>query len=49
MAVQKPVFKPYHQYQLMTIPPTLDELVGKGHPVCIVNDVINRIGVATFE
>lgn len=45
MAVQKPVFKAYYQDQLMVIPPTLDELVGKAHPVRIVNDVINRINI----
>lgn len=45
MAVQKPVFKPYYQGQIMAIPPTLDELVGKGHPVRIVNDVINGINI----
>ncbi len=45
MPVQKPVFKPYYQDQLMAIPPTLDELVAKGHPVRIVNDVINRINI----
>ena len=45
MAVQKPVFKPYYQDQLMAIPPTLDELVAKGHPVRVVNDIINRINI----
>lgn len=45
MAVQKPVFKPYYQDQLMAIPPTLDELVAKGHPVRIVNDIVNRINI----
>ena len=45
MPVQKPVFKPYYQGQIMAIPPTLDELVAKGHPVRIVNDIINRINI----
>ena len=45
MPVQIPVFKPYYQDQIMAIPPTLDELVAKGHPVRIVNDVINRINI----
>ena len=45
MAIQKPVFKPYYQDQLMAIPPTLDELVAKGHPVRIVNDIVNRINI----
>jgi len=45
MPVQKPVFKPYFQDQIMAIPPTLDELVAKGHPVRIVDNVINRINI----
>lgn len=45
MASQKPVFKPYYQSQIMAIPPTLDELVAKGHPVRIVNDIVNRINI----
>lgn len=48
MAVQKPTFKPYYQDQIMAIPPTLNELVGKGHPVRIVNDVINRINIQSL-
>lgn len=45
MSTRRPTFKPYYQDQLMAIPPTLDELVSKGHPVRIVNDVINRINI----
>lgn len=45
MAAQQPTFKPYYQNQMMAIPPTLDELVAKGHPVRVVNDVINRINI----
>ena len=45
MAMQKPVFKPYCQDQIMAIPPTLDELVAKSHPVRIVNDIVNRINI----
>lgn len=45
MAVRRPTFKPYYQAQLMAIPPSLDELVGKGHAVRIVNDVIDRINI----
>ena len=41
MAKRVPVFKPYYQDQIMAIPPSLDELVSKSHPVRIVNDVIN--------
>lgn len=32
----------------MPIPPTLDELVSKEHPVRIVNDVINRINIQSL-
>lgn len=45
MAVKTPTFKAYYQNQLMAIPPTLDELVSKGHPVRVVNDVIKRINI----
>ena len=45
MAVQRPIFKPYYQDQIMAIPPTLDELVAKGHPVRVVNDIVNRINI----
>ena len=45
MAKRVPMFKPYFQDQIMAIPPSLDELVSKSHPVRIVNDVINRINI----
>ena len=45
MAVRQPVFKPYNQQQLMAIPPTLEELIPKGHPVRIVNEIIDKIDV----
>lgn len=32
----------------MAIPPTLDKLVSKGHPVRIVNDVINCINIQSL-
>ncbi len=38
-------FKPYHQNQGMLFPPTYEELIPKGHPVRIVNDVIDRINI----
>lgn len=40
-----PVFKPYNQGQLLAIPPTLEELVPQGHPVRVVNEVINRLNI----
>lgn len=48
MSIRRPTFKPYYQDQLMAIPPTLDELVSIGHPVRIVNDIINRINIESL-
>lgn len=45
MTRKKPTFKPYHQSQILMLPPTLDELIPEGHPVRVVNDVINRINL----
>jgi transposase len=45
MASQKPTFKAYNQNQILMLPPSLDELVPKGHPVRVVNDVINKINI----
>lgn len=45
MAVNYPAFKPYHQDQLLMLPPKLEELIPKQHPVRIVNDVINTINL----
>lgn len=46
MAIRKPTFKPYNQHQIMLLPPSLEELVNKDHPVRVVNDVIDRIDTA---
>jgi len=45
MAMKRPVFKPYDQQQVLAIPPTLEELIPKGHPVRIVNEVINNLNI----
>ena len=45
MAVKQPTFRPYHQEQLMMLPPSLEDLISADHTVRIVNDVINRINV----
>jgi transposase len=45
MAGKRPVFKPYDQTQLLAIPPTLEELIPKGHPVRVVNEVINKLNI----
>ena len=38
-------FKDYVQDQLMLIPPSLDEMIDKGHPVRIVNQVLSQIDI----
>src|SRR6218665_511102 len=48
MATQKPTFKAYNQNQLSMLPPSLEELISKNHPVRIVNDVINRINLSAL-
>lgn len=45
MAVRQPVFKPYNQQQILAIPPTLEELIPKGHPVRTVNEIINKLNI----
>lgn len=45
MASKQPVFKPYLQDQIMAFPPTLGELVPKGHPVRVVDQVINKVNI----
>ncbi|HEX7365944.1 MAG TPA: IS1182 family transposase [Pelobium sp.] len=45
MANKVPVFKPYHQHQIMMLPPSLEDLVPVSHAVRVVNEVINRINV----
>ncbi len=39
------MFKSYTPNQAMLLPPSLDELIAKDHPVRIVNDVINKINL----
>jgi transposase len=38
-------FKPYHQNQLMVFPPTFDEMIEQGHPVRVVNKIIDEINL----
>lgn len=38
-----PVFKAYHQQQLMMLPPSLEELIAPNHPARIVNTVLDKI------
>lgn len=39
------VFKAYDQHQAMLLPPSLDELIAAGHPVRIVNKVLDKIDI----
>lgn len=39
----KPVFKDYNQKQMMLLPPSLDELIEPGHPVRIVDELIDKV------
>ena len=39
----RPIFKDYNQKQLMLLPPSLDELIEPGHPVRIVDEVIDNV------
>lgn len=43
--VLKPIFKAYHQDQIMLLPPSLAELITVNHPVRIVNEVLNKIDI----
>lgn len=43
--VLKPIFKAYHQDQIMLLPPSLAELIADNHPVRIVNEVLNKIDI----
>jgi len=49
MPSKRPTFKRYDQQQIMLLPPSLEELVPKTHPVRVVNDVINRINIAPLH
>jgi transposase len=43
MKAKKPVFKPYHQHQLMVFPPTFEEMIPKDHPVRVVSDIVDQL------
>jgi transposase len=45
MAARQPVFKHYDQQQILAIPPTLEQLIPQGHPVRVVNEVIDKINI----
>jgi transposase len=43
--MSKPIFKKYPQHQMVLLPPSLEELIEKNHPVRVVNDVLERINI----
>ena len=43
MCVPKLVFKTYDQQQTLLLPPSLDELIERNHPVRVINSVIDRL------
>lgn len=49
MANKKVVFKTYRPAQAMLLPPSLDELIPAGHPVRVVNQMIDRIDIGLLE
>jgi len=42
------VFKASHQHQIMAFPPSLEELVSAGHPVRVVNDVLDKVDITAL-
>lgn len=45
---KSPVIKPYHQLQIDLLPQSLDELIPDGHPVRMVNKVIEEIDISSL-
>jgi hypothetical protein len=45
MPVQNPFLIPIIKTRSWPFRSTLDELVAKGHPFCMINDIINRINI----
>lgn len=39
------VFKSYSPQQAMLLPPSLEEFISKGHPVRVVNEIIEKINL----
>ena len=42
------VFKANHQHQIMAFPPSLDELVAAGHPVRVVQEVLEQVDITAL-
>lgn len=45
----KKVFKKHHGGQIMLLPPSLDEMIDKHHPVRVFSQVIDQIEIAPLE
>lgn len=43
------IFKTYHQDQLILLPPSLEELIPKSHPVRVVNSILDRIDITELQ
>jgi len=43
MKNQRQIFKPYHQNQLMALPPTFEELIPASRPVRVVNQIVDTV------
>lgn len=41
-------FKPYHDKQSMLFPPNLDEMIPEGHPVRIVDSIIDKVDIQSI-
>ncbi|MCX6205297.1 MAG: IS1182 family transposase, partial [Bacteroidetes bacterium] len=44
----KVIFKQHDQNQLFLLPPSLDELVSKDHPVRVVSAVLDKIDIGSL-
>ena len=45
----KKVFKRHQLGQIMLLPPSLDEMIDKNHPVRVVNQVIDHIDISPLD
>jgi len=44
----KVVFKDYSPNQILLLPPSLEEMIDPNHPVRVVNQVIDSLGIDTL-
>ena len=48
MIKKLPKFKAYNQQQALLLPPSLSELIPKGHPCRVVNDFIDKLDLTAL-